>query len=284
MPIDQTIRNDEPTDLGDRSRRPSRGAVGSRWMNLGLALLMALAAFLLLQLACRSGVGVGKVKAGPAHPEAVRVIEVDGTARLDIPPDRVDLSLTLEEQRTNPAAAARALRKRRQGLLLALKMLGLPRKEIVISLLNMHPQYKRYPERGIDSYVAQVTLIATIRDPERLADYVEAAAAAGVARMHTTFRSTRMQELKKRVRELALKAARTKAEQIAKAMGVEVGQVRTVRENAHGNWQGSSWWRGTDNVSNSVEAISRPGAAGGKASRPDTIKLHLSVVVAFAMR
>ena len=105
----------------------------------------------------------------------------------------------------------------------------------------------------------------------------------GAARMRTHFRSSRMQEMKRRVREMALKAAHAKAVQIAKATGVHVGQLRTVRETTGGSWLGSRWgWGGVDNVV--VNSASSVHAPGGGPARPDAIRLRLSVAVRYAIR
>ena len=110
--------------------------------------------------------------------------------------------------------------------------------------------------------------------------------AVRVSRLRTVFHYSKMQDVKKRVRDMALKAARDKAEQIASAMGVEVGQLRAVRENRYGHWKGGRWrWGAEANVvSNDFVAIPSSGASADKAVRPDAIKMFLSVDVTFAIR
>lgn len=253
-----------------------------RWWTVVLALLSALVALCLLQLACRSGVTTARGNGVPAAQKGDRrIIEVDGTARLNIPPDRVDLFITLSRDGKTPREAAQAVQRQRKGLLTAMKMLGLPNKRIVISHLTLNPRYARYG-RAITGYTGNMTFIVKIHEPEQLTEYVEAAAVVGAARMRTHFRSSRMQDMKRQVRVMALKAARAKAEQIASVTGVEVGQIRMVRETTHGNWMGSRWGFGIDNsVANASSSIS---ASGGAPARPDAIRLHLSVAVHYAIR
>jgi len=262
---------------------PRRPAPMRRLWTVVLAVLSALAALCLVQLACRSGATTARGNGVPAARKADRrVIEVDGTARLNIAPDRVDLFITLSQDGKTPRAAAQAVHRQRKGLLTAMRMLSLPDKRIVISNLNLNPRYARYGG-AIEGYTGNLTFVVKLHDPGQLTDYVEAAAVAGAARLRTRFRSSRMQEMKRRVREMALKAARAKAEQIAAATGVDVGQLRAVRESTHGNWMGSRWgWGGVDNrVANSVSSHH---AFGGGPARPDAIRLHLSVVVSYAIR
>jgi len=247
-----------------------------------LALFSAILALCLVQLACRTG---GSTARGngvlPARKGDRRIIEVDGTARLDITPDRVDLFITLSQEGKTPRQAAKAVHVQRKGLLAAVKMLRLPDKRIVISHLSLNPRYASHG-RTITGYSADLTFIVKIHDPALLTDYVEAAAVVGASRLRTQFRSSRMQEMKRRVREMALKAAKLKAEQIARVTGVKVGQLRTVRESSHGNWTGSRWGWGTDNLV--ANSYSRAGGSGGGRARPDAIRLHLSVLVGYAIR
>lgn len=100
--------------------------------------------------------------------------------------------------------------------------------------------------------------------------------------MHTRFRHSRMQEMKRRVRDMALKAARAKAQQIASVMGLDVGPVRSVRESAHGSWAGQRWGYSTANaVANNVSPVRMPFAGP---TRPDAIPLNLTVAVSFVIR
>jgi uncharacterized protein len=255
-----------------------------RWWTVVVALLSAVAALCLVQLACSDRATTARGDTVPRAPKGDRrIIEVDGIARIDITPDRVDLYITLSKEAKTPREAARAVQHQRKGLLTAMKMLGLPSKRMVISHLTLNPKYAPY-RRSIVGYTGSLTLIAKIHEPRRLADYVEAAAVAGAARLHTRFRSSRMQEMKLRVRAMALKAARAKAEQIADVTGVKVGQVRTVRETSHGSWAGNRWGYGVvgNAVAQQTSSAQTLGTVGP--TRPDAIPLHLTVSVRYAIR
>jgi uncharacterized protein YggE len=113
-----------------------------RWWTVVLAVLSALAALCLVQLACRPVVTTARGHGVPAARQTDRrIIEVDGIARLNIPPDRVDLFVTLSKDGKTPRQAAQAVQRQRKGLLAAMKMLGLPDKRIVISHLALNPRY-----------------------------------------------------------------------------------------------------------------------------------------------
>ncbi len=271
MQIDNAIHS-EPTTSSPRRRQT---------LTVILATLGAFLALCLLQLACRNGVTTARGNGTAATSKTERrLIKVDGTARLDITPDRVDLHVTVTSQSKTPRAAAQAVQLKRKALLAAMKMLGLSDKHILTSHLNLTPRYERY-NSAIVGYNGRITFVIKIQDPGELTRYVEAAAAAGASHLHTRFRHSRMQEMKRRVRTMALQAAKAKAEQIASVTGVQVGQVRSVGEGSHSNWMGSRWMGNTANyVANDRSTVSGSSAV----TRPDAIPLFLSVNVSYAIR
>ena len=269
-------------DPVQRTVSPRYSSPSQRWLMVLVAVPSALMALCLLQLACRYGASTARGNGVPDAQKADRrIIEVDGIARLDIPPDRVDLFVTLSKDGKTPRQAAQAVQHQRKELLAAMKRLGLPDKRIAISHLTLNPRYARYGD-AIEGYRGSMTFIVKIHDPGQLTHTVEAAAVVGAARMRTHFRHSKMQEMKRRVREMAIKAAHAKALQIANATGVQVGQLRTVRETTGGSWIGSRWGGGVGNyVANSASSVR---SSGGGPARPDAIRLSLSLVVRYAIR
>jgi uncharacterized protein YggE len=251
----------------------------------GLGLLAL--GFSVLSLVGPAGGPVQPVRARHAPPGAGpgaglgRHIKVDGTARLEVTPDRLDLSLVLEVQKPRPAAAAKALRRQQKALHYALRVAGVKADDLATTHVTLAPQYKRYPAQGIDHYAASVTFVTTLQDFSRLSDIMEAAAIAGVIRMHTRYWHSQIPALKRRLRETALSASRRKAAQIARSMGVATGQVLAVEETPESSFQGKPFWR--TRVHNDFVNLRRSGDLH-KLVRPDAIRLTLSVVATFAIR
>lgn len=209
-----------------------------------------------------------------------RLIEVDGIARMDVPPDLVDLTITLEGRAKSPSAAARALKKRSETLVTALTKAGLPGRDLALSHLRLSPRYEhRRAKRVFDGYAASVTLVATLRDLDRITEFVQVAADADARNVSTRFRTSRATEVKKEVREMALKAAQAKAHQMAAIMGVKVGPVLTIRESGAGGL-GSGYWH---NWANENRIAPRQGAQSDAPALPDTLPYTLTVHVSFAI-
>lgn len=246
------------------------------------------AALVLSGLACAKLLGPG-LSAGPdaraaapgaASPVAPRIIAVDGQARLEVPPDRVDLSLVLTSRKPTPREAAKDVRRRQARLVKALDGMGVRGDDLVIAGLSLNPVYRSYPATGIEAYAANVTLVASVHDFDKVADVMEAAATADVERIYTSYHHTKLHELKAKARSMALKAARKKAAQMATELGVTLGALQAVEER-NGGSRGQYWWNpGVDNEVNTVSRVGRGVAAAGQAQ---LIHLRLTINARFAI-
>ncbi len=203
-----------------------------------------------------------------------RQIRVNGIATMEVNPDVVDLTMTLSVLRARPKAALTILHAQQTKLVAALIKVGVANAELRLSHVNVSPRHKPHPNSHvIDGYSASVTLVATLGEFELLGEVMEAAASHQVSQMYTRFRSTRLTEKKRDVREMALKATRDKARQIATSMQVELGSVLVVEEVAG---TGALWGA----VGN--ENMYAPARSGDKL-QPGAIELSLTLEVAYAL-
>jgi uncharacterized protein YggE len=189
---------------------------------------------------------------------------VTGTAVLDISPDCADLTMTIVGEGARPGQATAAVQRQQQELVLALKQIGVAGADLKLSYLRLDPVYVQtalgVQTQRISGYRAEVTVTATTRRFELVGPIMEAGANAGASSMSSQFRRSDLPELKKQVRELALKAAKEKAAQTARTLGIELGRIVAVAETPNGAMWGSAYFPQVAN-----EAVSRPsgGALGG---------------------
>lgn len=220
---------------------------------------LALAASLLSIPACADR-STPQVVAVPAvELEKPGTMTVTGTAVLDISPDCADLTMTIAGEGGRPGEAAAAVQKQQQGLVLALKKIGVEGSDLKLSYLRLDPVYAQTPlgiaTPKITGYRAEVTVTATTKRFEQVGPIMEAGANAGASSMSSQFRRSDLPELKKQVREMALKAAKEKAAQTAKVLGIELGRIVTVAETPNGTMWGSAYFPQVAN-----EAVARPAA------------------------
>jgi uncharacterized protein YggE len=244
---------------------------------------LALATSLTTVAACSSKPQIIAVQAAPDPHSAAQQpgqMTVTGQATLEVSPDCADLTITLTSDSIRPGVATKDLEAKKQLLIAALKKVGVETNDIKLSTLSLDPVYEPNPEGWaqikIHTYRAQVTVTATTRDFGKIADILDAAGNAGASSMSTQFRRSDMAELKKQVRENALKAAKDKAEQTAHVLGIKLGRITSVGEN-----QGGYMWNATyfPQVANSVD-VRNSGVALGGTLQPLTLDVTISFELA----
>ncbi len=211
-----------------------------------------------------------------AHPG---VMTVTGTATLDVSPDCADLTITLTADASRPATAASTLAKKQDALVVALKGLGIATADLKLSTVSLDPIYKEWQQIRVATYRAAITITATTHKFEQLPDMMEAGATAGATSMSSQFRRSDLAELKKKVREMALKAAKEKAQQTASALGIQLGHVTSVAEAPAGvMWHSAYFPNYIANEANTAPAPDGRLAIGG-ALQP----LTLDITVGFEL-
>jgi uncharacterized protein YggE len=203
----------------------------------------------------------------PASGEAGKpgTMTVTGTATLDVSPDCADLTLTISTDGAQPGLATRALQAREQQLVAALVKLGLERSDVKLSYLTMNPIYEPNPtgwaQLRVHTYRAEITVTATTHQFEKIGDIMDAGATAGVTSMSTAFRRSDLSQLKKQVRDMALTAAKEKAQQTAGTLGIKLGRVVTVAETPNGTMWSNAYF--PQAVANNEARMAASGTLGG---------------------
>jgi uncharacterized protein len=185
---------------------------------------------------------------------------VNGQATLEVSPDCADITLTIVVENAKTAAAVKGLEQKKLALVTALQAIGVETAQVKLSNLGLDPIYAVDGEgrttQFVRAYRASVTVTATTKDFGKIGDIVDAAATSGSTSITTSFRRSDLSELKKKVRDMALKAAKEKAEQTASTLGIKLGRIVSVTENA-----GGYMWTNQYFPSNSMAALAATDAA-----------------------
>jgi len=205
---------------------------------------------------------------------------VTGTATLEVAPDCADLTMTISADGARPGKATAAVKAREESLLAALAKLGIESSDIKLSYLRLDPIYANTPDGWstlkVATYRSQVTVTVTTHKFELIADIMETGANAGATSLSSQFRRSDMPELKKKVRDMALAAARAKAEQTVKALGIELGRVVSVNEAPAGNMWSTSYF---PQVANEDRTMPSAGIAIGGVLQP----LRLDITIGYEL-
>jgi len=231
---------------------------------------------------------------GPEPPQ--KTISVTGTAKLEVQPDEASVEYTFSSTEKKIAAAHAKTAAKIDAFVTTLEAAGVPKSDVVFGYTNYSPDYvyeQNKPER-IVTFTATTSITVKTKDFKKIPAIVEAGILANPTSLGSVqFYSTSLPEHKKKVRDMALKAVKDKAEQIARGLDVKLGKAISVSE---GGWSSSAYryygpsygygygWGG--NVANVAQAQGVSGAPSEMAGpiSPGTTPLELTIDCVFEIR
>ena len=168
--------------------------------------------------------------AGGVADAAARTIVVSGEGEVTVQADLARVTVGVETSGADLTQAQAENAGRTQAVLDRLKALGIAERDLETVNYHIAPQYER-DGNTVTGYQVTNLVRATVRDLGRLGEIIDAAVAAGANRVHgITFDVSDREDALRRAREAAVQDARTEAEQLAQAAGVQLGEVVTISE------------------------------------------------------
>ena len=219
----------------------------------------------------------------PAPPSQMAVV---GSAVLDVDPDCADVAIAMMAEAVKGERAQLDVRERLALLQGKLTALGVATADLKLGQMRLEPVIE-YNTRGdiiSQRMRATIRLTAVTRDFSKLEGIALASAEARAATVTTSFRSEQLDEVKRKVRDMALQAAKSKAQQTADNLGFALGSVVAVTESVDGAlWAGE--YSAVGNVPNvsGAWATSSPQAGSGLATSVETQRVGLNVVVTYQL-
>jgi hypothetical protein len=230
----------------------------------------------------------------PSACDATRTVNVSGKAVVNVKPDRAQIKLGVqsngrsakEAQAKNAATIAKVVK--------ALKALGVESKDIATDWYIIEPLYEDYDSLYIKGYRIYNIIEVTMRDVDKTNDAIVAAFQAGANQVvNVDFYTSELRKYRDQAREMAMRAAKEKAEALAQTAGADTGCVITINENTWSYFNGwGRWWYGGNNQSQWTQNVSQNAApAEGEASSPDDgpvsagmISIHAEVTATFGLK
>jgi len=193
-----------------------------------------------------------------------RSVQVSGTAVVNVIPDRVLIQLGVQSNATTPKKVEAANSATIKRVIRALKAQGIEEKDIVTDWYVIDPIYDDYDSLTIEGYRINNIVAITLRDIRKVNRVIIAALDAGANQVvNVEFYLSNLRKYRDQARELAMKAAQEKADDLASAAGAETGCVMSIHENTwshyYGGWYGQTRNLWTQNV------MQNAAPAGGEA-------------------
>jgi uncharacterized protein YggE len=161
-----------------------------------------------------------------------RSMNVSGTGRGSVVPDiaTINIGVRTEADQVNDALSGNTAQA--NAIAKTLKDLGIDEKDIQTSNFNVYPSDRYNPMTGeVEGrfFVVENTVIVNVRDLTKLGDVLSAVVEAGANNIYgINFGVEDREAAVKEAREIAIQDAKAKAEAIAEAAGVELGDLLSI--------------------------------------------------------
>ncbi|HZI56904.1 MAG TPA: SIMPL domain-containing protein [Verrucomicrobiae bacterium] len=207
----------------------------------------------------------------------VRFVRVMGTAEVKVVPDRAVIEVGVEKQDHSASVAKHAEDAAARRILATLKAGGIDEKDIQTTYLSLQPQSSYVKKVRVSYFVAQQTMAVTVRDLSKLDGLLESLVKAGGNRIDSiSYETSDLRKYRDQARDLAVKAAREKAEALAKAVGQDIGKAQTIEEPADSEYTPGIYANATRSLDAREKSASPILAAGQKT-------ISASVTVSFEL-
>ncbi|NWF64149.1 MAG: SIMPL domain-containing protein [Chloroflexi bacterium] len=189
--------------------------------------------FALLAIAALTISACGSTTINQAAPEAERNLNVSGLGVVYLTPDIAYINIGVNTQRENAAQAVEINKEQTTKVIQALKDFGVDEKDIRTTNFSIwsNPQYDPAGTGQIlgTTYSVDNTVNVTIRDLDKLGDLLDAAVQAGANNIYSIqFDVEDKSAANKEARTLAVENAKSQAQELAAAAGVELGEIQSI--------------------------------------------------------
>jgi hypothetical protein len=170
--------------------------------------------------------------------EPRRRIVVSGEARVEAPPDRATFTAGVQAEALQAGDALAASGEAMRAVLAALEAAGVAAADLQTSQLSVDPVWEDGGAGGqprVRGYAASNLVTVRVRDVAALGALIDTVGAAGANRVFgIAFEIAEPRAALDEARRRAVADARARAELLAEAAGVTLGQVLAIREGGLG--------------------------------------------------
>lgn len=216
----------------------------------------------------------GLAAAGEKLPH--RTVRVVGTSEVKVVPDRAVISVGVEKQNASARLAKQGAAETARRLLDELHANGVEEKDIQTIFLSLQPQFNYRRGMKMSYFVAEQTLSVTIRDLTKLDSIFESLIKAGANQIDSIeYETSDLRKYRDQARDLAVKAAREKAQALAMALDQTIGKAVSIEEVPQSADQYSAF------VSNATIENAKTRQSSGPTTSAGEKTISASVIVAF---
>lgn len=167
-------------------------------------------------------------------------ISVNGEAVVRVQPDQITITFGIETWDTDILIAKEKNNEIMKKAAAVIRNSGIQDKDIQTDYLSIEPRYTdSYERKNFIGYFVRNTIVVTLTKADKVENLVTDMLQSGVNYIHNiNFQTSEFKKYREQARELALNAAKEKAEKMAGALGQTVGNPVYINE----GYTGSDWW------------------------------------------
>lgn len=190
--------------------------------------------------------------------EEVRTISVSGEAEVRAVPNEVLLSIGVESKDLVLDNAIKQNDERMRKIMAVIKRFDIEPKYIQTNSMEIRSLFDNVNnKKEFTGYLVNRNINLTVRNTDQFEAILKSLLQAGANNISgINFRTTEIRKYRDEARILAVRAAKEKAEMLAKELGQHVGKPRVIKEEPVYNYNGNSGW------SNSLQDHLAPSQTG----------------------
>ncbi|MBR1820006.1 MAG: SIMPL domain-containing protein [Clostridia bacterium] len=201
-----------------------------------------LAILLALLLAGAAALAETATLTGAVAP-AERTLTVQGVGVVKVNADRATINLGVREVAPDVMTAQSTVNEKLDAVIVALKAAGAAESAISTDGIGIYPNYDYSEDERIVGYTAYNSISVTLTDVENVGSYIDAAFAAGANSLdYVQFSAADTGDAADQALALAVESARRKAQVLAEAAGVELGEILELRDSADSGYDANMFY------------------------------------------
>ena len=167
-------------------------------------------------------------------------ISVNGEAVVKVQPDEIIITFGIETWDKNIMTAKQQNNEIMKKAVAVINKSGIQDKDIQTDYLSIEPRYDdNYEKKNFIGYFVRNTFVVTLSEASKVEEVVTNVLQSGVNYIHNiNFQTTEFKKYREQARDLAINAAKEKAEKMAAALGKKIGDPIQINE----GYGGSNWW------------------------------------------
>lgn len=206
----------------------------------------------------------------------VPMINVAGEGKVKVVPDQVSISISMETKGTKAEEVKRENDKKMDGILKFIKKSNIPSEDFQTQRIALNPNYDY--EKKKYNYIAIQSIQILVKDLSKYDSLMEGIVNEGINRIdNVEFKSSKMIQLQSEARKLAIKEAKSKADDYVSVLGQKVGKAIVISDNSQSYIPQPRMYAMKSMAMDKVEAAPRETLAIGE------IEIIANVSVSFAL-